>query len=69
MVPGYLPSGQRRAPRRLEIGGRLVLTPDVLRFRALRTTLVRADFGLPVEEIVRLEDVSAGLRKRARSAR
>ncbi|MFJ4220805.1 hypothetical protein [Curtobacterium luteum] len=66
VIPGWLPSATRRSPRRVEVGGRLTLTPEVLWFRALPVTLVRADFGLPVEEIVRLEDVSHGLRKRVR---
>lgn len=66
VIPGWLPNTTRRSPPLLEVGGRLTLTPEVLWFRALPVTLVRADFGLPVEEIVRLEDVSHGLRKLVR---
>lgn len=63
LVPGYV----RGAIRRFEVGSRVTLTPEVLWFRAHPINSAPATrFGIPVEEITRLDDVSSGLRKKVR---
>lgn len=63
IIPGYV----RGAIRRFEIGGRVTLAPEVLWFRAHPINSAPGTrFGIPVEEIVRLDDVSSGLRKKVR---
>ncbi|MGL3198213.1 MULTISPECIES: hypothetical protein [Curtobacterium] len=63
IVPGYV----RGAIRRFEIGGRVTLTPEVLWFAAHPINYApRTRFGIPVEEIARLDDVSSGLRRKVR---
>ena len=52
IIPGYV----RGAVRRFEIGGRVTLTPEVLWFVAHSLNYApRTSFGIPVEEIVRLQ--------------
>jgi hypothetical protein len=43
------------------IGGKLVLTPSVLWFHPHALNRVRPEFGIPLEEIAELRDVSRGL--------
>jgi hypothetical protein len=63
LVPGSV----RGAIRWLDVGGRLTLTPEVLWFAAHPLNYApRTRFGIPVEEIVRLDDVSSGLRRKVR---
>ncbi|WJX99859.1 hypothetical protein [Curtobacterium sp. 458] len=63
IVPGYV----HGAVRRFEVGGRLTLTPEVLWFAAHPINYAPGTrFGIPVEEIVRLDDVSSGLRRKVR---
>ena len=66
IFPGYAPPTSSRPSRRIEVGGRLTLTPAVICFTAHPLNFARSDFGIPVEEIARLDDVSSGLRKKVR---
>lgn len=66
IIPGYAPPTSSRPSRRIEVGGRLTLTPEVIWFHAHPLNFARSDFGIPVEEIARLDDVSSGLRKKVR---
>lgn len=66
IIPRYAPPTSSRPSRRIEVGGRLTLTPEVLWFTAHPLNFARSDFGIPVEEIARLDDVSSGLRKKVR---
>ncbi|WP_146244316.1 hypothetical protein [Curtobacterium sp. MCBD17_032] len=43
------------------VGGRLALTPSALFFHAHAGNRVRPDFGIPLDEIAALRDVSRGL--------
>ncbi|MDP4332114.1 hypothetical protein Q7F20_01920 [Curtobacterium sp. A7_M15] len=66
IIRGWTPPSSARPSRRIEVGGRITLTPEVIWFNAHPLNYARSDFGIPVEEITRLDDVSSGLRKKVR---
>ena len=63
IFPGF----DRAAVRgRLEIGGRLVLTPGALWFHPHRFNIAPMEFGIPLDEVVAIDDVSEALRRKVR---